>query len=58
MSVLPSQFDVSKITFGEIKSLQSEAKLLIAQLYEEGDLNPCDLRQQILSLPPLVSWSD
>ena len=26
MSVLPSQFDVSKITFGEIKSLQSGAK--------------------------------
>ena len=28
--------------------------MLITQLYEEGDLNPCDLRQQILSLPPLV----
>lgn len=26
MSVLPSQFDVSKLTFGEIKSLQSGAK--------------------------------
>ena len=26
MSVLPSQFDVSKISFGEIKSLQSGAK--------------------------------
>jgi len=31
--------------------------VLITQLYEEGDLNPCDLRQQILSLPPLVTWS-
>jgi len=26
MSVLPSQFDVSKLAFGEIKSLQSGAK--------------------------------
>lgn len=34
--------------------LSYRSEIADTHLYEEGDSNPCDLRQQILSLPPLV----